>query len=121
MVIRGRVQNGVVVLAADSPLPVGIEVDVVVRAAPGAGNAVLVDTQRQRALPIGDRSAALPDEALNEPFRTGESITHAPAVLITLRVMEGITRSVMSTFGKPPLPGSPILSGADHDNKVYGT
>ena len=65
MVVRGRIQNGVVILDADATPPV---VDVAVRAAPGADKEVVVDAQRQRVLPIMDRSAGRPDEAMNESF-----------------------------------------------------
>ena len=69
MVIRGRIQNGVVVLDAPASVPEGTEVDVVVPAAPEAANEpIFVDAERQRVLQIMDRIAALPIEGMTDPF-----------------------------------------------------
>jgi hypothetical protein len=68
MVIRGRIQNGVVVLETDASVPEGTEVEVVVRAAPEAANDVILDAERQRVLQIMDRIASLPDEGMKDPF-----------------------------------------------------
>ena len=68
MVIRGRIQNGVVVLDADAAVPEGTEVDVVVRAAPEAAVEAMSEAERQRVLEIMDRIAALPIEGMTDPF-----------------------------------------------------
>jgi hypothetical protein len=68
MVIRGRVQDGVVVLENAVSLPEGTEVTVVVRAAPESVGKAELDPKRRRALEIMDRIAALPIEGENEPF-----------------------------------------------------
>jgi hypothetical protein len=68
MVIRGRIQNGVVVLEADASVPEGTEVTVVVPATPGAASQEILDAERQRALQIMDHIAALPIEGADTPF-----------------------------------------------------
>jgi hypothetical protein len=68
MVILGRVQNGVVVLENDASLPEGTEVAVVVRAAPESAGKKELDRERQHALEIMDRIAALPIEGESQPF-----------------------------------------------------
>jgi hypothetical protein len=68
MVIRGRIQNGVVVLDADAPLPEGAEVSVVFPPAPEAASETMSEAERQRVLQIMDRIAALPIEGMTDPF-----------------------------------------------------
>ncbi len=68
MVIRGRVQHGVVVLDEQVSLPEGTEVTVVVRAAPESAGEVVPEAERRRVLEIMDRIAALPIEGMDEPF-----------------------------------------------------
>jgi putative zinc finger/helix-turn-helix YgiT family protein len=67
LVIRGRVQKGVVVLEAAS-VPEGTEVAVVVPIAPQAVNETMPEAERQRVLQIMDRIAALPDENPGDTF-----------------------------------------------------
>jgi|HubBroStandDraft_6_1064221.scaffolds.fasta_scaffold1707066_1 hypothetical protein len=62
MVIRGRIQNGVVVLDAGADVPEGTEVSVTVPVAPQPANEVLPEAERQRILAVMDRIAAMPDE-----------------------------------------------------------
>ena len=68
MVIRGRIHNGVVVFEADTPLPEGAEVTVVVPAAPEPASKEILAAERQRVLQIMDRIAALPIEGADTPF-----------------------------------------------------
>ena len=68
MVLRGLVQNGVVVLEKDVSLPEGTEVTVVVRAAPEAAPERMSEAERRRILEIMDRIAALPIEGADQPF-----------------------------------------------------
>ncbi len=71
VVIRGRIQKGVVVLEAAS-IPEGTEVAVIVPVAPKAACGKILDAQRQRVLQIMDRIAALPIEGTGEPFSGAE-------------------------------------------------
>jgi len=80
MVIRGRVEHGVVVLDERVSLPEGTEVTVVVRAAvqssevvtaeagPGPAAEQMSEEERRRILEIMDRIAALPDENPGDTF-----------------------------------------------------
>jgi predicted DNA-binding antitoxin AbrB/MazE fold protein len=68
MVIRGRVQHGVVVLENQVSLPEGTEVTVEVCAAPKATGERMSEQERHRILEIMDRIAALPIEGDPEPF-----------------------------------------------------
>ena len=68
MVIRGLVQNGVVVLQNDASLPEGTEVTVVVQAAPEAAPDRMSEEERRRILEIMDRIAALPNENPGDTF-----------------------------------------------------
>ncbi len=68
MVIRGRIQNGVVVLEADASLLEGTEVTVVVPAAPETPGDRMSEQERRRILEIMDRIAALPDENPGDTF-----------------------------------------------------
>jgi hypothetical protein len=68
MVIRGRIQNGVVVLDADATVPEGTEVSVVLPPAPEPANETMPEAERQRVLQIMDRIAALPDENPGDTF-----------------------------------------------------
>jgi hypothetical protein len=68
MVIRGRIQNGVVVLDTAAAVPEGTEVSVVFPPAPEAANETMPDAERQRVLQIMDRIAALPDENPGDTF-----------------------------------------------------
>jgi hypothetical protein len=66
MVIRGRIENGVVVLDAD--VPEGTEVSVVYPPAPESANETMPEAERQRIREIMDRIAALPDENPGDTF-----------------------------------------------------
>ena len=66
--IRGRVQNGVVVLDPAAAMPDGTQVAVMVRAAPAPPNQTMPEAERQRVLEIMDRIAALPDENPGDRF-----------------------------------------------------
>lgn len=68
MVIRGRVQNGVVVLENEVSLPEGTEVTVAVRALPEVEAERLSDEEWRRIREAMDRVAALPDEAPGDTF-----------------------------------------------------
>jgi hypothetical protein len=68
MVIRGRIQNGVVAFGADISLPEGMEVTVVVPAAPESEDEAVLRAERHRVLEIMDRIAALPIEGGCGPF-----------------------------------------------------
>jgi predicted DNA-binding antitoxin AbrB/MazE fold protein len=68
MVIRGRVENGVIVLEDPVSLPEGAEVAVEVCAAPETGGEAVSEEQHRRILEIMDRIAALPIEGDAEPF-----------------------------------------------------
>jgi hypothetical protein len=68
MVIRGRVQNGVVVMENEISLPEGTEVTVVVRTGPEAADEAGMEAERRRVLEIMDRIAGLPLEGQGEPF-----------------------------------------------------
>lgn len=68
MVIRGLVQNGVVVLPGDVSLPEGTEVTVTVHAPTEAREDQMSEAERRRILEIMDRIAALPIEGDNQPF-----------------------------------------------------
>jgi hypothetical protein len=68
MVIRGRVQNGVVVLENDTSLPEGMEVTVVASAAIEAASDTMSEEQRKRYLEALRRIDALPNENPNDAF-----------------------------------------------------
>ncbi len=68
MVIRGRVENGVIVVDGDVSLPEGVEVSVVVPETAHASDDTMNDEERQRIGAIIDRIAALPIEGPDEPF-----------------------------------------------------
>ena len=68
MVIRGRVQNGVVVLESGASLPEGAEVTVEVRAASEATGETMSEEEHRRILEIMDRIAGLPDESPGDTF-----------------------------------------------------
>lgn len=68
MVIRGRIEKGVVVLEPDVSLPEGTEVTVVVREPAEPVGEVLPEAERRRILEIMDRIAALPDENPGDTF-----------------------------------------------------
>jgi predicted DNA-binding antitoxin AbrB/MazE fold protein len=68
MVIRGRIEKGVVVLAELVSLPEGTEVMVWVRAASEVANERALAAERSRVLAIMDAIAALPIEGAGEPF-----------------------------------------------------
>jgi len=68
MVIRGRIQKGVVVLDADASVPEGAEVSVVFPPAPEQATETMPEAERQRILEIMDRIAALPIEGMTDPF-----------------------------------------------------
>jgi len=68
MVIRGRVQNGVVVLEDGTSLPEGVEVTVVAPAAPASSGGLLSEAEHRRVLEAIGRIAAMPIEGASEPF-----------------------------------------------------
>jgi predicted DNA-binding antitoxin AbrB/MazE fold protein len=80
MVIRGRVEHGVVVLDERVSLPEGTEVTVTIGAGPELGEAMvpevkprddgdrMSDEERRRILEIMDRIAAMPDENPGDTF-----------------------------------------------------
>ena len=68
MVIRGRIENGVVVLPSDVSLPEGTEVTVVVRAAPEAAGDVMTEQQRRRLREALRRIESLPNENPGDTF-----------------------------------------------------
>ena len=68
MVIRGLVQNGVVVLENDVSLPDGTEVTVVVRAAPDAPERGMTEHERQRLRETQHRIESLLDENPGDTF-----------------------------------------------------
>lgn len=67
MVIRGRIENGVVVLESPVSLPEGTEVTVMVHTDAGTAEAAAA-AERQRILEIMDRIAALPCENPGDTF-----------------------------------------------------
>jgi hypothetical protein len=68
MVIRGRVQNGVVVLEEAVSVPEGTEVTVVVETPQASSDDALPEAERRRIREIVDRIAALPDENPGDNF-----------------------------------------------------
>jgi len=66
--IRGRIQNGVVVLTEDVSLPEGTEVTVAVCAASEGTGSAMSGAERRRVLETMDRIAALPDENPGDAF-----------------------------------------------------
>lgn len=68
MIIRARVQDGVVVLEPGASLPEGTEVTVGVCAATNATGEKMSDKQRRRIREIVDRIIALPDENPGDTF-----------------------------------------------------
>jgi predicted DNA-binding antitoxin AbrB/MazE fold protein len=67
MVIRGRIEKGVVVLEEPVSLPEGTEVTVLVRAASEEANEGALAAERRRVLAIMDRIAAMPIQGASEP------------------------------------------------------
>jgi len=72
MVIRGRIENGVVVLAPDVSLPEGTEVTVLVAGDRATAIGTQPEHERSRVLQIMDRIAALPIEGSGEPFSAAD-------------------------------------------------
>ena len=68
MVIRGRIENGVVVLESDVFLPEGTEVTVVVGAAREAGSDTMSEEEHRRMIAEIERIARLPIEGKRDPF-----------------------------------------------------
>jgi len=68
MVIRGRVENGIVVLEPGATLPEGAEVAVAVVGVRASDQHVLPETERQRVREIMDRIASLPNENPGDTF-----------------------------------------------------
>ncbi len=66
MVIRGRVEKGVVVLEEQVSLPEGTEVTVLVRAASEEANQGALAAERRRVLAIMDAIAAMPIEGAGD-------------------------------------------------------
>ncbi len=67
VIVRGRVQNGVVVLEAAS-VPEGTEVAVVVPVGPSPASPAVPEAERQRIREVMDRIAVLPDEKPGDRF-----------------------------------------------------
>ena len=67
-VIRGRIENAVVVLDGDVSLPDGTELTVVVRPALEATEDTMSEEQHQRLIDAFGRIASLPIEGSKEPF-----------------------------------------------------
>jgi hypothetical protein len=67
MVVRGRVQNGVIALESGILLPEGTEVVVTVCAGPGEGDS-MSEQECRRVREIMDRIAAMPDENPGDHF-----------------------------------------------------
>jgi hypothetical protein len=67
MVISGRIQNGVVVLASGASLPEGTEVNVVVRTAPEVQPS-LTEPEHEQVVEMIARIAALPIEGATDAF-----------------------------------------------------
>ena len=72
MVIRGRIEKGVVVLDGDVSLPEGAEVTVVVRAAPEVTEEAIAEERRRRLVDAFQRIASLPIEGSTEPFSAAD-------------------------------------------------
>jgi predicted DNA-binding antitoxin AbrB/MazE fold protein len=68
MVIRGRIENGVVALGADISLPEGMEVTVVVPAVPATVDDEISEDESCRIVEIMDEIAAMPDENPGDTF-----------------------------------------------------
>jgi hypothetical protein len=68
MVIRGRIQNGVVVLENDVSLPEGTEVTLAVHAAPGVSEERMSEEEHRQMIAEIERIAALPIEGKRDPF-----------------------------------------------------
>lgn len=68
MVIRGRIENGVVVLKDDVSLPDGTEVTVVVRAEAEATGVEVIEEQRRRLREARTRIESLPNENPGDTF-----------------------------------------------------
>jgi hypothetical protein len=68
MVIRGRIQNGVVSYGSDISLPEGMEVTVVVPAESTPQADTIPEKEHRRIVEIMDRIAALPDENPGDTF-----------------------------------------------------
>jgi hypothetical protein len=68
MVIRGRVQNGMIALESDILLPDGTEVVVTVRTGANADVDSMSEQDRRGVREIMDRIAALPDENPGDSF-----------------------------------------------------
>ncbi len=68
MVIRGRIEQGVVVLDDGVSLPDGTEVTVVVRADPDIDGDAMSEEERRRYLDALDRIDAIPNENPGDSF-----------------------------------------------------
>ncbi len=68
MVIRGRIEKGVVVLNDDVTLPDGTELTVVVCAAPEATEDAMSEEQHRRLSDAFQQIASLPIEGAKDPF-----------------------------------------------------
>ena len=68
MVLRGRIQNGVVALADDVSLPEGMEVTVVISAGAEATGQGMSEEQRRRLREVMNEIAALPNENPGDTF-----------------------------------------------------
>ncbi|MHB8900105.1 MAG: hypothetical protein ACYC6Y_15255 [Thermoguttaceae bacterium] len=68
MLIRGRVENGVIVLLDGATLPEGTQVLIEVVASPDVPNDTMTEEEHKRMLEELDRIAALPIEGDPEPF-----------------------------------------------------
>jgi hypothetical protein len=68
MVIRGRIHNGVVAFGSEISLPEGMEVTVVVPAAPEQAAEVMSEDERRRIRQVMDEIAAMPNENPGDTF-----------------------------------------------------
>ena len=68
MVIRGRVQNGVVILDQKATVPDGTEVTVIINSRPNGRPARMTDAELQRYRDALGRLDALPDECPDDDF-----------------------------------------------------
>ena len=68
MVIRGRVQNGVVILDQKAPVPDGTEVTVIVNSRETGSPACMTDAELKRYRDALSRLDALPNERPDDDF-----------------------------------------------------
>ena len=69
MVIRGRVENGVVILERNANVPDGTEVTVIINSRSNGSPETMTDMERQRYREALGRLDALPNERPDDDFR----------------------------------------------------